>query len=210
MRLDNLLLPPGVAIAVLGIVAIVITIFPLPPSQRLLRGLVLGACTILGVMEIRAIVSDRKAANAQHTKELDEQGRRFSNLQTLLIQAQQSALAVMKVQNLPASSIKKRALDLSNEILQFLVSREVHPGFGQGSYGEEPYGGVATDATFQQDTVKIFNASFGKRVSDIHDALKGEGLTDSTLDAEYKSPLNSYSIRSIAEKIGSLAERLPD
>jgi hypothetical protein len=55
----------------------------------------------------------------------------------------------------------------------------------------------------------MFDASFAKRVSDIRDALKNEGLTDAELDAAYKSPLNSYSIRSIAERIGSLAERLP-
>lgn len=106
--------------------------FPIPPKQRWLQALAFVACTVLVVIEIRAIVSDRKAANAQHAKDLAEQARSFSSLQTLLLQSQQMTLAALKVQDLPATSIKKRALDLSNEILQFLVGREVQPGYGQG------------------------------------------------------------------------------
>jgi len=200
---------PGVAIALLGIVAALIAIFPIPAKQRWLQALAFVVCTALVVVEIRAIISDRNAADAQHAEDLAVQARGFASLQTLLNQSQQATLAALRVQSLPVTSVKRRALDLSNEILQFLVSREIQPGYGQGGYGKVPYGGISKDDAYQNETLKIFNASFGKRVVDIHDALQRERLTDPELDTEYKSPLNSYSIRSIAERIGSLAERLP-
>jgi hypothetical protein len=202
--------PPGIAIALLGIVAALIAIFPIPPTKKWLQALAFGVCIALVVVEMRAIVSDRKSADAQHLKDLAEQARAFSSLQILVIQSQQATLAALRVQGLPVTSIKKRALDLSNEILRFLVSREVQPGYGQGGYGQGAYGGATQvqGLVYELETIRMFKSSFGKRVVDIHDALQSEGLTDPELDAAYKSPVDSYSIRVIAERIGSLAERL--
>jgi hypothetical protein len=94
--------------------------------------------------------------------------------------------------------------------LQFLISREVPPGYGQGGFGEGPYGGKPTDTkTYDQETLSIFYNVFEPRVVAIHDDFKRKGISDKQLDDEYAQPVNTYSIRAIAERIAALAERLP-
>ena len=51
----------------------------------------------------------------------------------------------------------------SDEILQFLVTRQIMPGYGQGGYGEGPYGGTDTNAeAYQNQTVAMFAANISK------------------------------------------------
>jgi hypothetical protein len=47
-------------------------------------------------------------------------------------------------------------------------------------------------------------------VSDIREEFKRHGITDPRLEAEYPNPGNTYSIRVIAERIGTMAKRLPE
>jgi hypothetical protein len=96
-------------------------------------------------------------------------------------------------------------------MLQFLMSREVPPGFGQGGYGEGPFGGKSDDTkAYDAETLQNYFTAFETRVRDIHGQFKQRGITDELLEAEYFNPINTYSIRAIAERIGTLAKRLPD
>jgi hypothetical protein len=107
-------------------------------------------------------------------------------------------------------SLKKRALDLSDELMQFLVNRQIAPGFGQGGFGEGGFGGTDTEAeAYQEQTVEMYAGAFQSRVIATRDALAKQGLKDIQLDSESKSPANAFSIRTIAEHIGALAEKLP-
>jgi hypothetical protein len=80
----------------------------------------------------------------------------------------------------------------------------------KGGFGEGGFGGTDTEAeAYQKQTVEMYAGAFQSRVIEIRDALAKQGLKDIQLDPEYKSPANAFSIRTIAERIGALAEKLP-
>lgn len=79
-------------------------------------------------------------------------------------------------------------------------------GYGEGPYGGKPANTQAYDAETLQNYFSVFETP----VRDIHDEFKQRGITDERLEAEYSNPINTYSIRAIAERIGTLAKRLPE
>ena len=109
-----------------------------------------------------------------------------------------------------ADTLRRRALDLSDEMLRHLLSREVPPGYGQGGFEEGGYGGKSADAKYDAETLQTYFSVFAPRVSEIHDDFKRRGLTDDKLEAEYPNDTNNYSIRAIAERLGVLARRFPE
>ena len=96
-------------------------------------------------------------------------------------------------------------------MLQFLVSREIPPGYGQGGFGEEPYGGKPSDTkAYDKETLDDYFKLFEPRVTDIRADFKKRGIVDERLEAEYQNPINIYSVRAIAERIGTMAKRLSE
>jgi hypothetical protein len=153
---------------------------------------------------------DRRIQDFNHRKEMAALLGRFTAVEQLLNDLRVNSLRARKPEVASSLSLKGRALDLSDEILQFLVTRQITPGYGQGGFGEGPFGGTDTNAeAYQNQTVAMFAGTFQSRVISIRDALAKQGLKDSQLDSEYKSPTNAFSIRTIAERIGALAEKLP-
>jgi hypothetical protein len=208
-------LPPGTAIAILALVTGVVSVLPQQYVKQWLRTVIVVLSLLLVVTEIIVLthsrdeaVSDRRAQDVMHRNEMKELWGHFTFVE--------QTLGDLRVNNargqstLSPTSLKRRALDLSDEILQFLVNRQISPGYGQGGFGEGGFGGTATeDESYQKETVTMFSSAFQGRVTAIRDALAKQGLTDSRLDTEYANPVNAYSIRTIAERIGALAERLP-
>jgi hypothetical protein len=207
------LLPPGTAIA---IVAFITVLMPTSPTKRTKRS-VTFACLVLVALEIALLTharneaaQDRKVQDSLHKKEMASLVERFTAIEQLLTDLRTNAVRAHQPENTSSISLKKRALDLSDELLQFLVNRQIAPRYGQGGFGEGGFGGTDTEAeAYQKQTVEMYAGAFQTRVIAMRDAFAKHGLKDIQLDSEYKSPANAYSIRTIAERIGAVAEKLP-
>jgi hypothetical protein len=140
--------------------------------------------------EISVLRHDRQETFLQHKRDMEEIFGRFGGLHQDVLALQSNVSATQQARSLPADSLKRRALDLSNEILQFLIGREVPPGYGQGGFGEGPFGGKPSDTkAYDQETLSIFYNVFQPRVLSIHDDFKRKGMSDQQLDAEYAQPV---------------------
>jgi hypothetical protein len=205
-------LEPGICVTLLGVEALVITLLPVRfLDHKPVKFCAVLLCFVLAVAEILVVKRDRRETNEQHTHDMQEIFFRFGGLHSDLVAIQANAPATQQSRSLPADSLKRRALDLSNEMLQFLVSREIPPGYGQGGYGEGPFGGKPSDTKqYDKETLGDYFKVFEPRVSDIREEFKKRGITDERLEAEYPNPVNTYSVRAIAERIGTMAKRLPE
>jgi hypothetical protein len=203
------MLPPGAAIAMLAVVASLITLVPFEKLKSY-RPIILFIILILFAIEISVLAHSRKGQDASHEKEMANLLQHFSFVEQSLNDLRINAVRAQTV-NVSSDSLKKRTLGLSDEILHFLVNRQIAPGYGQGGYGEGGYGGTLTgDQQYQKETVAMYTGVFQPRVAAIHDALEKQGLRDSQLDSEFRNPVNAYSVRAIAERLGALAEKLPN
>ncbi len=204
--------PPGVFVTILGTEALIITLIPADRMRgRLARLIAVVLCFGLAFGEIYAVRRDRADASNQHAIEMATLYAKFLELNKNVIALQNNTAATNATRSLPADNLKRQAVDLSNEILSFLISREAPPGYGQGGYGEGPYGGKPADTKdYDAQTMRSYFDAFQIRVDRMHDELKKQGLTDSEFDTEYSNTVNTYSIRTIAERIGALAKKLPN
>jgi hypothetical protein len=153
---------------------------------------------------------DQQTRDEQHKREIANLLKHFSDVESLLTSENRVIAARARTGiEPPTPTLKMRALDLSQEILQFLVSRQVTPGYGEGGFGAGPYGGVNTaDNAYQKQTGEIFAASFQNRVLAMRDAFAKQGLVDEQLNVEIRDPATAYSIRDIAERVSALAEKI--
>jgi hypothetical protein len=205
---------PGICITIFSMLAIVLTIFPLPtdksPKAKFLRAIAIVVAAILCVSEIAIIRKDRDNALEQHKHDMDQIANFFKKDQSLILGLQRNQTIIQHVTP-RTDPLKRTVLDLSSQILQFLLNREVVPGFGQGPYGEVPFGGKPTDAeAYDKETIDIYLKAYEPQVRTTYEVLKARGLTDPQLAQEYGNPVNTYSIKDTAERLTALASRLPD
>jgi hypothetical protein len=117
--------------------------------------------------------------------------------------------------------LKTRALELSKEILEFLVlRRNADPQLGQeGARFTGAFDGPSPEndkiPPYMKQTLNLFAARFQKRIAEIHDELATWGLRDGSLDAVYKNPAQTIignsdaMIAQTADAIHKLALWLP-
>lgn len=204
---------PGYCVALLGAEALIITLVPVKVMERRrLKVLAVILCFVLVVGEILVVKHDRTVSSNEHAAEMRDVFKRFSGLHQDIVALQAnmpiSQEARHETKSIPTDSLKRRAVDLSDEILRFLLSREVPPGYGQGGFGEGPFGGKSADAKYDSETLEQYFSVFAPRVTEIHDEFKKRGMTDDRLETEYAHTVNNYSIRAIAERLGVLARQL--
>jgi hypothetical protein len=124
-------------VTLLGVEALIITLLPIKfLEHRSVKAFAVSLCFVLAVSEILAVKQDRRENNEQHTHDMEAIFTRFGGLHLDLVALQSNASATLQSRSLPDDSLKRQALDLSNEMLQFLVSREIPPGYGQGDLGK--------------------------------------------------------------------------
>jgi hypothetical protein len=206
------LIPPGMLVLVLGVEALIITVIPTKVMEdRGVKLLAVVICFALAFGEGAIIRHEHRETAEQHKRDMEEIFARFVKLDQDVLALQHNNRVQAESKPNSSDTLRTRTLDLSNEILQFLVSREVPPGFGQGGFGEGPFGGKPSDTTaYDKQTVESYFDVFEPRVKQIREELKHRGLSDSELDREFNDTTNTYSIRAIAERLTALAERLPN
>jgi hypothetical protein len=202
---------PGVCVTVLAVEALLLTLLPTKLlGRRSVRFCAMFVCFCLAAGEILMVKLDRSASDARHRQDMEAIFARFVKLDQDILALQTNARATEESRSLPRDNLKRQALDLSNEILEFLISREIPPGYGQGGFGAGPYGGKPSDTTqYDDETLRSYLNVFQPRVAEMRDELKKRGLSDPRLEVEFPNPVNTYSIRAIAERIAALAEKAP-
>lgn len=207
------LIIPGFCVTLLAPVSLVPAIWPAivtDKDKRWVKATLSVAACGLAVGEICVIRQDRAETFREHVDDMRAIFDRFTNLD-------QTAAALLKNQTVsqrsPAAgnALKRHALDLAGDILQFLLSREVVPGFGQGRFGEGPYGGKPADTTeYDKETVNAYLQAYEPQVATTYEAMKKRGFTEPDLEKEYANPVNTYSIRDTAQRLTALASQMPD
>ena len=209
--------PSGYLIALLAFVVFLPTLLPPDKLKGWLKSIFVCAALLLVAGELSVLTHsqkqadiDRKTQDDAHQKEITKLLTHFTTVETLLTDDIKINSMRAHISSGPAEpALKSRALDLSDEILQFLVNRQVSPGYGQGGYGEGGFGGTDTSSDeYQKKTVEMYSATFRDRAVAIRDALAKQGLTSKELDGEISNPANAYSIRTIAQQISALAEKV--
>lgn len=193
--------PPGTFIGILGAFATVLAVLE-GPKDRWGRAAALVVIFSLLYYEIFDVHREREAQDRQHKLIMDS----FTYIQRLLIDYRLSAERLVQLPKLaPEPSLKRDAAELSNAILEFLVNQKVQPGYGQGGFGTGTYGGAPMD---DERVMEAYQRHFQQRVVRVRNEFAKRGITDPELDDEYQNPVNSYSLRSITERLGVLSDRL--
>lgn len=82
------------------------------------------ACFLLAAGEIWMVELDRKATDEQYKRDMQDIFDRFVKLGQDVLALHSNAPITAATRSLPPDSLKRHAVDLSNEILSFLSSRE--------------------------------------------------------------------------------------
>jgi hypothetical protein len=100
-------------------------------------------------------------------------------------------------------SLKKRSLNLANDILKFSHRKfdfEESPDFQKQSQDYDKYA---------NETMRLYKESFELQVFKIHDEFKNKGLINKQLDNFYQYPTNPLGIEEVAKGIITLSDELP-
>jgi hypothetical protein len=199
-------MPPGTFIGILGAMAVVLTLFECLYDDRLRKASTLIVVFSLLYFEVVDLQKGQQDQQAQFRSIMDN----FSYVQKLLIDYKSAAERLARLSPVPhveneRTSLKRQAAQLSHSILEFLVNQKVQPGYGQGGYGTSNYGGAATE---EKKVMELYRAHYESEVVRVRNEFAKRGITDPELDVEYQNPVNSYSLRLIAERLGALSDRL--
>jgi hypothetical protein len=219
--------PPGWAVALLGLVAVFMAAKNMSPIEK---GAWFLISTMLFVAEIRAITKDRRDSNdseyyarqmerAQFSAVLRQEQQTFEKTTSLgeSISALSTVRQEYRANQSSPPDLKTRALRLSLNILEFLTDRQRHdpqlnPSRGHGGFVIFPGGGATDNASqYVKLTRALFADKFEGEIHSVRDGLASKGLRDSTLDGVTNSTISAWSgdsdffIREIADTIRKLA-----
>jgi len=160
----------------------------------------------LFVLEIRNIYLERAAQNQEFeviVNRLDENQR--------TAEAARVAAEVLRdahARGLREKELKYRALKLSRDVLAFAdEQRKSAPRLLNVSTWEADTNALIG---YMQDTVLSYMERFAKPVGEMLGELRLVGLSDHILDVLARRPTNPLGVVSVGERIGALAEQLPD
>lgn len=93
---------------------------------------------------------------------------------------------------LPDMSLKTRAVNLAEQLFNFVAERESRAPSDESER-----------VRYDKGTIELYKINYLKEVEKIRNELAAQGLVNERLDSVYKDPHNSTVIRYIAEAIGS-------
>lgn len=130
-----------------------------------------------------------------------------------LLRRQDEELAKLKSE---MPSPKKKALQLSNDILKFLGDRmKVQPGTPElmgatkDQWEQKMNEYTRNYVTWMNETAAEYQIRFGARVSSVSDDMQSAGLNTANIQMCVFSNGNTFGIQECGARIGALAEKLP-
>jgi hypothetical protein len=195
---------PGVAVAVLGFVAVVMA-FRAEQSSAKERAIWIVISFALLLLEIWAVRKERR----EETEHFDRTFSRFADVQKNMLDAEsenkqylahiQATLEAMRSQTpslvdsvtARVTRLRDRAFYLSADILKFLDGRD------------------SQCSNCDAETVVLYKNQFLSQVLEIRAGLEQRGLPNEKLKTLVENTTNSGDIRTIAEGLAELAGKLP-
>ena len=106
------------------------------------------------------------------------------------------------------ADLKLTATQLSASILAFVAERGRHapPRPRPATWNQDE----AAFFRYETEMVEAFDRRFGKPTRVAHDVFRQLGFRDRDLDAFYAHPANAFQMRIVAQKLASLAEKVPE
>jgi hypothetical protein len=218
----NYPIPTGVPAVMMGITSFVYMFEPIVNLTPLTRALWIAAICLLGAAEIGAICRANNQRQQAFTSEMKQKDEQFEKIMKRFEQQGKASdsheLALLRL-TYPAEGVKKKALQLSESIADFIYERIRHlpplPSVGNlisgtGSVKEKVWGSPEWQKVeaYEKTTFAEYDTRFSKKVREIRDAMAGMGLVDEQLESLYQDPKESGYIRIIGERIGELAEKI--
>ncbi|TAL13914.1 hypothetical protein EPN95_04470 [Patescibacteria group bacterium] len=103
-------------------------------------------------------------------------------------------------------SLKQRLQNLSTSILRFLLDRRDSPLPRPETWDND----IDRMLRLSAETRNLYSLSFGAQVIAARNELLKHGIIDKELDTYYEHPTNPIVMRIIGERLGALAESLPN
>ncbi len=208
--------PPGICIAVLaGAAAIfpIVTPSELTPRDKAKWTAGLG---FLLVLELVIIFKERKSQDRAYIEQL----KSIEEMRAMTDARLTSLLRMAAASNDPVEGLRKRSLQLSDSILEFIQNRM------QGAPTDapmppmintlisstiQPYPYVNTfgqTLKYQQDTIAFYVARFATPVNAILREFAEQGIVDEWLNGILADIRGDWWIRMVGERLGALTELL--
>ena len=173
---------------------------------------------LLVFVESLAILKDR----SKQARTLKEQMTKLEELRVTSDAHSKSMMRQLMAANDPAQGLKRRALNLSEAILNFIFERMQNapptaplPYLFTASFNSSTYGRFLTEQQdrinaaiqYPQETIRFYETRFSGSVEEIKREFAQRNLSDPLLDNPPTGDVNTR-IRTIAERIGVLAEKI--
>ncbi|HEX5423442.1 MAG TPA: hypothetical protein VFW94_07830 [Candidatus Acidoferrales bacterium] len=203
---------PGVCVALVGLEALFLTIFPDLLKKKWKLSVAIGLAFVLTCGEILVLTEDHheteakeQAALYQHAQDMKGIFGRFARVDQEMSSLLHNERLVRRTDN----PLKERAFDLSSSILRFLIDRAAPPGYGQGGFGDTPFGDVSVDTEdYDRKTLERYSSVYKPQVATLYGILNERGLQDEQLRSENETPANLFSVKDIADRLSALANQL--
>jgi hypothetical protein len=215
--------PPGVSVAMLALGAVLYSAIVEQPSFRE-KILWIAAFALFTVAEILAISRAQIRQNADYL----EQIRQLNQIQQTADSKHEAIIRSILALNDPVDSLKKKAVQLSQSILEFVYGRFQHtpkrqqsllgsswlaPHLTSASPWQSGFWGQAFEETnqinqYQAETLGIYSKMFHKQVIQTKNEFAERGLIDDDLNSKLIAIKLPDDIRFIADRIGELADKL--
>lgn len=211
-KLTAVALAPGTAVCTLGVIAGIYALVPPEWLHPLGRSVGILLIIFLGAAELAAI---RRADIVQN--------QRFESVLKLSNAHQQSILRLMQSINDPAEGLKRRALQLSESILNFAYDRMqdapqtsitgqkmvplyslLKPSRVTTIY--DPLKDVRESYAYEQETLTFYRQRFTAKVQSILREFSGHGIDTGAWQERNRELHSSPVIISIGEALGNMAE----
>jgi hypothetical protein len=216
--------PPGSCVAVLGVIAAIYTIMPTDFFSPLWRLVLILVITALGVGEILVLQKERTRQTAELIAAKEDAHARFvltlKQFEGVREAAEAHTLALLRLNQIvdvPARNIKKKALQLSESLTNFVYDRLQN---SPGGFGRRPTLAdlrqirtplvevMRQSLEYDGETLALYKKDLYPAVSDMRDELENRGLNDPELDALFTSPKTTQDMLRVADRIGMLAAKL--
>lgn len=224
---------PGVPITMFAIISVAYTVLVERPSLTVKTAYIFSACLLAGV-EIIAIYRERDRQNKDYLEMQERQNQTHLQQMQAIGEMQQTAeskhdavVRLLLAGNDPAEGLKKRALELSESLLNFVYERMQHapkqplyymmggsnwpnprnaPNLVAVNFQQEMQE-MMEETTYRANTTQMFKDRFSKQIVQIKNEFSTRGLVDKQLEAAC-SAVSYATLRIIAERLGVLAEQL--
>lgn len=226
--------PPGVCVAMLGVLAAISTIFATATVTLVEKAVWTFVFFMLMSVEVVVIIKERTKQDRQYAEDRErqnkthlEQIKQIQDMRSASDAHNTSVMRLLLVANDPSSGLKKQTLQLSEAILDFAFTRlqqrpqpagvPFYMTIGQTMEAGWKQMAEASAASarlleYDAETIRRFRQNFGERTRRMVNELTAQGYTSDVLtqllgEISAGNAPESF-VRMVGETLGALAENV--